>query len=408
MGAVLTPLLAARHAGAAELADASTLCGACMDACPVQIPLQDLLLGLRRRRPRRRRHGSRARGLGGVGGGLVAPRRLPGDHEGGVVGPLARPAHRAWCPVPGGGAPGALRRCRRAAGSGTGGRTAMSERREHGDRTAFLRRVRGRLVGGAPSNSVHPPPPEPARVPAIVHLDLDRSDLEGSFVRAATEMGATVHGSDGADAADAVDAVVDAIVAAHGVRTAVVTAEPETADVVAARLLAAGVDVLAYDPVTAASADLGVTGAVAAVAATGSVVVDSALARGRGASLLPPVHLCVVPRDRVVATPAMSCGRSPPPPSACRRTWCSSPARAGPATSSRSSPSASTARWPCTTSWSTDHQAASSQPARATGDDFRHRGPAVADHPPLGAAGAVPCVLGDPRRSSEPHGGMRT
>lgn len=50
MGAVLTPLLAAGHAGAAEVAGASTLCGACMDACPVQIPLQDLLLSLRRRK----------------------------------------------------------------------------------------------------------------------------------------------------------------------------------------------------------------------------------------------------------------------------------------------------------------------------------------------------------------------
>jgi L-lactate dehydrogenase complex protein LldF len=50
MGAVLTPLLAAREAEAAEVANASTLCGACMDACPVGIPLQDLLLGLRRRK----------------------------------------------------------------------------------------------------------------------------------------------------------------------------------------------------------------------------------------------------------------------------------------------------------------------------------------------------------------------
>ena len=57
MGAVLTPLLAATggarprtDAAAAEVADASTLCGACMEACPVEIPLQDLLLGLRRRK----------------------------------------------------------------------------------------------------------------------------------------------------------------------------------------------------------------------------------------------------------------------------------------------------------------------------------------------------------------------
>ena len=47
MGAVLTPLLAG---AGPDLPGASTLCGACMDACPVQIPLQDLLLALRRER----------------------------------------------------------------------------------------------------------------------------------------------------------------------------------------------------------------------------------------------------------------------------------------------------------------------------------------------------------------------
>jgi L-lactate dehydrogenase complex protein LldF len=51
MGAVLTPLLL-RAEGAEEVSQASSLCGACWQACPVGIPLQDLLLALRRgRRP---------------------------------------------------------------------------------------------------------------------------------------------------------------------------------------------------------------------------------------------------------------------------------------------------------------------------------------------------------------------
>ena len=51
MGAVLTPLLAGKdNPEAAEVANASTLCGACHDACPVGIPLQDLLLAARRKR----------------------------------------------------------------------------------------------------------------------------------------------------------------------------------------------------------------------------------------------------------------------------------------------------------------------------------------------------------------------
>ena len=48
MGAVLTPLLS-KSEGAADLPNASSLCGACWEACPVAIPLQDMLLALRRR-----------------------------------------------------------------------------------------------------------------------------------------------------------------------------------------------------------------------------------------------------------------------------------------------------------------------------------------------------------------------
>ena len=61
MGSVLTPLLAGDvHPEAAELADASTLCGACMDACPVELPLQDMLLSLRREKASRAGRGERA------------------------------------------------------------------------------------------------------------------------------------------------------------------------------------------------------------------------------------------------------------------------------------------------------------------------------------------------------------
>lgn len=47
IGAVLTPLLS-RDPRARELANASTLCGACTEACPVKIPLHDMLVHLRR------------------------------------------------------------------------------------------------------------------------------------------------------------------------------------------------------------------------------------------------------------------------------------------------------------------------------------------------------------------------
>jgi L-lactate dehydrogenase complex protein LldF len=49
IGAVLTPLLLPDDPAARELPEASSLCGACSDVCPVRIPLHDMLLRLRHR-----------------------------------------------------------------------------------------------------------------------------------------------------------------------------------------------------------------------------------------------------------------------------------------------------------------------------------------------------------------------
>ncbi|WP_096201085.1 LutB/LldF family L-lactate oxidation iron-sulfur protein [Bacillus sp. FJAT-45350] len=49
IGAVLTPLLNEDSKAAAELSYASSLCGACHEACPVKIPLHDMLVKLRHR-----------------------------------------------------------------------------------------------------------------------------------------------------------------------------------------------------------------------------------------------------------------------------------------------------------------------------------------------------------------------
>jgi len=51
MGIVLTTLLTGM-AKSHPLVDASTLCGACVEVCPVRIPLTDLFLKLRERRVR--------------------------------------------------------------------------------------------------------------------------------------------------------------------------------------------------------------------------------------------------------------------------------------------------------------------------------------------------------------------
>ncbi len=49
IGAVLTPVLKPDAPAARELSEASSLCGACTEICPVRIPLHDLLLHLRHR-----------------------------------------------------------------------------------------------------------------------------------------------------------------------------------------------------------------------------------------------------------------------------------------------------------------------------------------------------------------------
>ncbi|MBM7649601.1 L-lactate dehydrogenase complex protein LldF [Bacillus ectoiniformans] len=49
IGAVLTPLLNEDSKQASELSYASSLCGACHEACPVRIPLHDMLVKLRHR-----------------------------------------------------------------------------------------------------------------------------------------------------------------------------------------------------------------------------------------------------------------------------------------------------------------------------------------------------------------------
>lgn len=52
IGAVLTPLLKQDMKEAGQLAYASSLCGACYEACPVKIPLHDMLVHLRYRKVR--------------------------------------------------------------------------------------------------------------------------------------------------------------------------------------------------------------------------------------------------------------------------------------------------------------------------------------------------------------------
>lgn len=176
----------------------------------------------------------------------------------------------------------------------------MSPDRER--RAVVLGRLRARLAGGVPPNLAHPAPTPTPVAPEVRSTIVDPHDLVGSFARTAVEAGASVHRC-AVDEVTAVDAaVLAAIVAAtEASGELVVLSDDADARALGPALEQAGCRVRPHDPETAATAALGVTGSSAAVAATGSVVLDSSAAGGRGASLLPPAHLCVVRASTVVA-----------------------------------------------------------------------------------------------------------
>ena len=199
---------------------------------------------------------------------------------------------------------------------------------EHGDRAAFLGRIRSRQ-GRPATDGPHPPPPAPDIVPELRYRTLDDVDpadpdaLLPVFVAALRAASATVDVVDGDIPAE----LLLRLVGEHDVRAAVTSQEPE-AVAVGGALAAAGVSVSSYERELAALADLAVTSATHGIAATGSVVVDAATAGSRAVSLLPRVHLCVLPLDRLVASHAdVLRGQERPMPSA--RVLITGPSRTG-------------------------------------------------------------------------------
>ena len=175
---------------------------------------------------------------------------------------------------------------------------------EHGDRTLFLALARQRLAGGIPVNLVHPPPrrdPSSDRPPAPepTYTNLDPDDLLATFTRSVQEAGGVCHHVVG----EVPDILLDQLVAELEAWDVVVSQDPE-AIALGERLADRGVEVSPAGRAATTEASLGVTSAVAGIAATGSVVVDSARAGDRLSSVLPPAHVCVLPVERLVATPA--------------------------------------------------------------------------------------------------------
>jgi len=153
-------------------------------------------------------------------------------------------------------------------------------------RAAILQRVRAaQRTGTFPAVSSRPPdalePPPADVVLARFLAELDALDVE-HFVE---------------DAADAVRARIVSIVDGHRVLTWNVDRLPYA---VATALPAAATGDSPRD--AQAAAEIGVTGCEAVIAETGTLVMLSGAGRPRAASLLPPVHVCIVRRSEMFMT----------------------------------------------------------------------------------------------------------
>lgn len=116
------------------------------------------------------------------------------------------------------------------------------------------------------------------------------------------------------------------LVADQGVTRALLTSEPAST-LAREALQAAGVRVEALTAdVDLCATDLLVTGVVAAIAATGTIVMDPPRAVWRDLSRLPATLLCVVTPDQLVATHA-DVPAEPSGPLPTRRIFLSGPAR---------------------------------------------------------------------------------
>jgi L-lactate dehydrogenase complex protein LldG len=139
--------------------------------------------------------------------------------------------------------------------------------------------------------------------------DPAEADLVARFTRELTTLGGFVHEAPSGDAATVAQLIV-AIAAESVVKRALMWDDAWLpVPGLAAALEAQGISThqQEYDDLASeanrnelAAATLGITGADAALADTGSIALVSGPGRGRLASLLPPVHIAIVERTRMM------------------------------------------------------------------------------------------------------------
>jgi len=166
-------------------------------------------------------------------------------------------------------------------------------------RGAFVARVSAALERKAPITPADAAPPPPATVnESVVRVVGAGEDLPDVFAKRAAAAGMMVHKTTGAALTDDLVALVDSLAAG---RVAIQDRDSLAGVLSALRHrgrkadLGGTVDFAAlYD------VDAGITDVQAAIAETGSLVCSSGSGRGRGLSLVPPLHIAVVWCSQIV------------------------------------------------------------------------------------------------------------
>jgi L-lactate dehydrogenase complex protein LldG len=158
----------------------------------------------------------------------------------------------------------------------------------------------------------HPAPfdrakPRPASYLPVSRID-DGEDLAARFDAELTRIAGKFHLK--ADESEAADTVIELVLAETGPYRTVISWENLPIPDLHTRLKERGLSVHVpcarrderaaelrrIEPVR-----VGITGADAALAATGTLVLETNEQQGRIPSLLPPVHIAILPRDRILA-----------------------------------------------------------------------------------------------------------
>ena len=140
--------------------------------------------------------------------------------------------------------------------------------------------------------------PAPGTPPPLPDRDLPPDELRHEFRTRWTNLGGAFHH---VTAAEGLGPVLASIMEPLGGGTAAVSDSAlELRGDVAEMVSAAGMRIVSARPADAADAAVGVTGARLALAYSGTIAVSSAFPGDLSGSLLPPVHVALIPADRLV------------------------------------------------------------------------------------------------------------